>query len=98
MPLLFLAFLIIWNKNLIFQTGLLVFMALCGANIDHLDFSKMSVLTYGVFGSNVHIVKKLLNHGCKTNVRDTQYQLTEIEAALDVEFNDIFKMLAFHEN
>ena len=29
MPILFLAFLIIWNKNLIFQTGLLVFMALC---------------------------------------------------------------------
>ena len=68
-----------------------------GANIDHLDFSKMSVLTYAVFGSNVHIVKKLLNHGCKTNVRDTQYRLTEIEAALDVESYDIFKMLAFHE-
>ena len=28
MPILFLAFLINWNKNLIFQTGLLVFMAL----------------------------------------------------------------------
>ena len=69
-----------------------------GANIDHLDFSKMSVLTYGVFAENVHIVKKLLNLGCKTNIRDTQFQLTEIEAALNVEFNDIFKMLAFHEN
>ena len=69
-----------------------------GANIDHLDFSKGSVLTYGVFGSNVHIVKTLLNHGCKTNIRDTQFQLTEIEAALNVEINDIFKMLAFQEN
>ena len=68
-----------------------------GANIDHLDFSKTSVLTYAVFRSNVHIVKKLLKHGCKTNIRETNFELTEIEAALDVESYDIFKMLAFHE-
>ena len=68
-----------------------------GANIDHLDFSKTSVLTYAVFRSNVHIVKKLLKHGCKKNIRETSFELTEIEAALEVESYDTFKMLAFHE-
>ena len=69
-----------------------------GANIDHLDICKMSVLAYAVFGRNVYIVRMLLDHGCKTNIRETDFKLTEIETALDNESNEIFKMIAFHEN
>ena len=42
MPKLFQAFLIFWNKNLIFQTGLLVFMALWAQAV--LNFAQLEMI------------------------------------------------------
>ena len=69
-----------------------------GANIDHLDFNKGSVLSYGVNRGDAVIVKTLLDNGCKTNVRNTHDELTEIEVALKQGLKDIMKMLALHGN
>ena len=69
-----------------------------GANINHLDFNKRSTLNFGVNRGNALIVKTLLDNGCKTNIRDTCYELTEIELTLEKANFNIFKMLAFQEN
>ena len=69
-----------------------------GANIDHLDINKTTTLFLAVNGGHALIVKTLIDNGCKTNIRETNEELTEIELALDNASYGIFKMLASHEN